>query len=208
MGCLAALAARRKWNEINIRMIEPNLIRRTVVRDRKIANEDEVLECVRHEQQSAISFVASSKFEASVDAIENTEFGGTVMLFSGINTDEQAGGRSDYRGKNLEDIHRWEQAVIQEDVFGDKRVRLIGSSGYILDDVKRAIKELKKHYTTHYIKVQNVVVDGLNSDTAVYGESGTDERRNSGGKAVEALLSPRGVDDPDVARTLKVLIRL
>jgi threonine dehydrogenase-like Zn-dependent dehydrogenase len=206
MGCLAALAARRKWSEINIRMIEPNATRHRVVFERGFANE--VLERVEPDQQSAVSFVASSKFEASVDAVEDTEYGGTVMLFSGINTDEQSGGRSDYHGKNLEDIHRSEKVVIQEDAFGDKRVRLIGSSGYILDDVERAIEELKKHYRTDYIKVQNVEVDGLPSDTAVYCESGTHIRVKFRGKAVETLLSPRGVDDPDIARALKVIIRM
>jgi threonine dehydrogenase-like Zn-dependent dehydrogenase len=204
MGCLAALAARRKWKEIHIRMIEPNPIRHKVVLDGNFA--DLVVNRVSPHQQSVISFVACSNFEASVDAIENTEYGGTVMLFSGINTDEQSGGRRDYHGKNLENIHRREKVVIQEDAFGEHRVRLIGSSGYILDDVQRAIEELKKHYTTHYIKVQNVEIDGLNCNSAVYVEPPTPVP--FGEKAVQALLSPHGVGDQHVARTLKVLIRL
>ena len=130
MGCLAALAVRRNWSGMPIRMIEPNSIRRRIACARQFA--DQVLESMPPGEESAISFVASSNFRASIDAIESTEYGGTVMLFSGINTDEQTGASPEYQGKNLEQIHRREQSVIQEDAFDYKRIRLIGSSGYIL----------------------------------------------------------------------------
>ena len=205
MGCLAALAARRSWAELNIRMIDPNSTRREAARSLKCANE--VLDRLPSGQHSAISFVAASSFEASVDAIECTDYGGPVMLFSGINTDEQGGGINEYQGKNLEQIHRWERFEIHEDAYGEKRVRLIGSSGYILDDVKRSIVELKKYYTTHYLRVQNVEVNGLKSETATYKDPHVQDVIFAG-KAVETLLSTRAVDDPNVAGTLKVLIRL
>jgi threonine dehydrogenase-like Zn-dependent dehydrogenase len=214
MGCLAALAARRKWNDIGIRMIEPNCIRREVVLSRGIANE--VLNRPQPHQQSAVSFVASSRFQSCVDAIESTEYGGAVMLFSGINKNEQNGKLNNHNGKDrthhynakyLEDIHRQEKSVIQNDAFGKERVCLIGSSGYILDDVHRSMEELTKHYTTHYIKVQNVEVDGLNSGSAVYLDPPA-RKEVKLDKAVEALLSTRAVEDPYVAETLKVLIRL
>ena len=205
MGCLVALAVRRSWPSLRIRMIEPNTARRQIVASRKLA--DQVLESVPHGERSSISFVACSNFQASIDAIETTEFGGTVMLFSGINTNEQKGVNPEYQGKNLEQIHRREQSVVQEDAFGSNKTRLIGSSGYILDDVKRSIIELKRHYTTHYNKVQNVQILGLITNTASYGEPRSEDVVLPG-NAIETLLSPRGVDDPYVSETLKVLIRL
>ena len=84
------------------------------------------------------------------------------------------------------------------------RVRLIGSSGYILDDVKRSLAELRDHYANHYKKVQNAEIAGLTSRSVLHG--GKASRINH--PAVEALLSNRGVDDPAVAETLKVLIRM
>lgn len=181
-------------------MVEPNSTRRDVVVNGKFA--DEVLETLPAGQQSAISFVASSNLQACIDAIESTEFGGTVMLFSGINISEQLGVSTEY-----ELIHRGERSVVQEDAFGYKRTRLIGSSGYILDDVKRSIVELEKYYQSHYSRVQNVEVPGLLSGTALYREPSRGDVRFPG-KAVEALLSTDAVDDPYVAETLKVLIRL
>ena len=173
--------------------------------EREIA--EEVLEHMPASEESAISFVASSNLKATLDGIETTEYGGTVVLFSGINVDEQLGESSEYQGKNLEHIHRREQSILQEDAFDFKRTRLVGSSGYILDDVKRSIAELRAYYFTHYRRVQNIQICGLKSRTLAYTPPNIGELELPC-DSVEALISPRGVDDELIANTLKVLITL
>ncbi|HYI11290.1 MAG TPA: alcohol dehydrogenase catalytic domain-containing protein [Thermoanaerobaculia bacterium] len=204
MGMLTALAVRRNWKTLPIRIVEPNASRRAIV---ERWPGFEVVEKLPPGCSNAVTFVASSNFQAAMDAIRATDYGGTLLLFSGINTSEQEGKDPEFQAKDLELIHRREQSVLKDYDSGNGRIHLIGSSGYILDDVMRSIRELRLHYASHYRRVQNVRIEGLHGTTARL-EPPRETTLRYPGPAVETLLSPGGVNHPDVAQTLKVLIRL
>lgn len=209
MGCLAARAVKRFWPNMTVRMIEPIDERRLMVDQSKIADTI-VRESIRGEE-NYISFVASSRLQASLDAIATTRHGGTVVLFSGINTDEldKKNLTSTEQARDLEVIHRGEGDVTETYPPLYKRLRFVGSSGYNFDDARRSEHELRRHYD-HYATVQNVEINRLNATAADY--LGTREKRRfTDITAVEALLSPDGVYagdfSRDIAKTIKVLIR-
>ena len=212
MGCLAALAAKRFWPKIRVRIVEPIELRRKVVQGLKIA--DEVVERTKQVNKNHISFIASSKLQASFDAIDATIKGGVIVLFSGINTDEfmyNAQRRTAY-GQFLENIHREERIVTDIGPFSKQHV-LVGSSGYNYDDILRSINELSTHYETIYKKVQNAYIKDLDSSDVIFEQSDpslqeTKQFHNS----IEALLAPNGVEDSEngeaIAATIKILIKI
>jgi threonine dehydrogenase-like Zn-dependent dehydrogenase len=204
MGCLTALAVRRNWRSVRVRIVESNATRRSAI-EASWPNAFEVLAEAGPDPPSAITFVASSNIGAVEDAIRTTDFGGTVLLFAGINKDEQDRSNLDFHGQQLEKIHRREQSDLVQHDYGF-RIRFIGSSGYILDDVKRSLIELRHYYDSHYRPIQNVAVSGLAGSSIAY--IAETNPRQLGRPAVPALLSPKGADDPLVASSLKVLIRL
>lgn len=83
MGCLAARAVKRFWPDIRVKMMEPIKERCIVVQRSGIA--DDVVQGISRGEENHISFVASSKLQASLEAIAATQYGGTVILFAGIN---------------------------------------------------------------------------------------------------------------------------
>jgi threonine dehydrogenase-like Zn-dependent dehydrogenase len=208
MGCLTARAVQRFWPDIEVRIVEPLKARCEAVRRSGIA--DLVIENIREGEENHISFVASSKLQAALGALASTWNGGTVVLFSGINTDDLAADdqENQARARNLESIHRGEGDVIESFPLG-KRYRLVGSSGYNYDDARRSQYELLRHYE-HYARIQNVRLEGLDASQAFYILTGESRRFNT--PAVEALLSADGVYDAahgkDIAETIKPLLRL
>ena len=201
MGSLAALAVKRFWPGVKVKMADPIEARRLLVSDNGIA--DKAVPGVT--QQHRISFVASSNLQADIDAVSNTEYGGVVLLFSGINTEDL---NSD-EAVLWERIHRRELVETRTNPLNNERYRLVGSSGYNFDDARRSEKELQKHYD-HYAIVQNVEIEGLDATQAHYITPVDEWCRFP--NAVEALLAPLGVNDPEygeaIAKSHKVLIRL
>jgi threonine dehydrogenase-like Zn-dependent dehydrogenase len=185
MGCLIARALTRLHPSIRVTIVEPLDDRRQVIEDLKIA--DVVIPRISTGQKNPISFVACSELKASVDAVSTAAPGGSVILFSGINNGELTSDQSRY----WEYIHRRELRV-REDNPITGTIFLIGSSGYTIAEIEKAVQELYLHYP-HYSLIQNRIVHGLNSE-------------------VELLLSPRGIHDQkhgsEIARVLKPLIML
>jgi len=171
---------------------------------------DVVVEKIPAGEKNHVGFVASSKFQASRDAIQAAVNAGTVMLFSGINTDDIQRDRK--RGgtfaETVENIHRREKRI-PKIVGSGRTVTLVGSSGYNFDDSARSVHELSLHYD-HYRRVQNVILDGLNASDVTY-EAPLRLHRHFD-SAIEVLLSPYGIEDPvystELAETLKVLIKI
>lgn len=188
IGCLAALAVKRLVPSIIIKIVEPLEERQIVIQDLKIA--DLVLSQIPTGEYNQVSFVACSEFQASIDAISKAASGGSVLLFSGINQEEFMTERGNH-ALYLEYIHRNELRIQQEDPVRGLTF-LIGSSGYTITDIERAVQELYQHYN-HYRSIQNIVITGLTSKA-------------------KALLSPKGFHDsqygPVIARILKPLIIL
>lgn len=211
MGCLTARAVKRFWPDIRVTMIDPIPERCLSVKQSKIA--DEIFQAMPKGVKSIIGFVACSNLQASVDAIATTRDGGTVVLFSGINTDDinaKDDAEKHALALELEKIHREELKQWQED-NNRKECGYIGSSGYNFDDSSRSICELLRHYD-HYKNVQNVELNGLAATEAKYNIPRKVRRFPKRVKALEALLSPKGVDDEvngtAIAEMIKVLIRL
>ncbi|WP_300450033.1 alcohol dehydrogenase catalytic domain-containing protein [Accumulibacter sp.] len=187
MGYLTALAVKRNWPTVGLTIVEPSASRRSVIDN--LQDGFDVVEKMPRGRRSSITFVAASAYSATVAALDATDFGGTALLFSGINTGDRVRERcGSFSADELEHYHRSE-VVLQHEADANHRINLIGSSGYILDDVTRSLSELRQHYEHQYKKLQTEQIDGLSP-------------------RVEALLSSRGVDDPAVAETLKVLIRI
>ena len=208
MGCLVARLIKRFWPSIKVKMIEPNKVRRLMVRQNNIA--DDVVASLPEYEENRISLVASSSFKAALDAISAVQHGGTVILFSGINHKDIVGKEGQWYtwAVTLERIHRSELIVTLEDPL-DKRYQLVGTSGYNFDDAKRAVEELRHHYQ-HYVNVQNVVIHGLQANKARF-LSPTQKELNLP-NVVETILTPNGIDDEGhgelIAKTCKVLIKL
>ena len=208
IGCLVARAVKRFWPRIPVMMVEPNPFRRRLVEESNMA--DVVVDKIPDGEKNHVGFVAASKFQASRDAIQTAVNTGTVMLFSGINTDDierdRKQGKTD--AETVENIHRREKVVPKKEGSG-RTVILVGSSGYNFDDAARSVHELSLHYD-HYRRVQNVVLDGLDA-ADVYYESPLNTQRHFD-CAIEVLLSPYGIEDPvystELAETLKVLIKI
>lgn len=210
MGCLAARAFKRFWPSVGVKMVEPLEARRLVVHECDIA--DDIVPEASKNEQYFISFVASSELKASMDAIEGTLHGGTIVLFSGINTDDIS---IDNKEKHadaviIESIHRKELADTRDDLL-KKRSRLIGSSGYNYDDAVRSVSELHNYYK-HYARIQNVCINGLAATHAHYYIPNRYKHAFHSEIAVESLLSPIGIYDKQdgqaIARALKILIRI
>ncbi len=208
IGCLVARAVGRFWPNVPVKMVEPNASRRRLVQESEMA--DVVVEKIPAGEKNHVGFVASSKFQASRDAIQAAVNAGTVMLFSGINTDDIQRDRK--RGgtfaETVENIHRREKRI-PKIVGSGRTVTLVGSSGYNFDDSARSVHELSLHYD-HYRRVQNVILDGLNASDVTY-EAPLRLHRHFD-SAIEVLLSPYGIEDPvystELAETLKVLIKI
>jgi threonine dehydrogenase-like Zn-dependent dehydrogenase len=210
MGCLAARAVKRFWPDIRVTMIDPVNERCGSVRQNEIA--DDIFQAMPEGAETAISFIACSKLQASIDAIASTCDGGTVVLFSGINTTDQEDKDKDKLAlaSEFERIHRTERIDLREE-YKETICRLVGSSGYNFDDSSRSICELHRHYD-HYRNVQNVEMDGLTATVAKYRMPEKLVQFPKGVKAVEALLSPRGIYDENygtaIAEMIKVLIKI
>ncbi|MEM7133128.1 MAG: alcohol dehydrogenase catalytic domain-containing protein [Chloroflexota bacterium] len=206
MGCLAALAVKRLWPDLNVKIIEPNDRRRNIIEQSNIPCE--VVPQLEKNRQNQISFVATSSLNASIEAVRSASNNGYVILFSGINLYElnPPNKAEQILGESLEEVHRKELSVMEANALG-KRVHLVGSSGYNFDDVHKSSIELHRHYE-YYNKVQNVEIAGLSSYFAYYKISSKNHRFNI--PAIEALMAPNGIDDqlfgPIIAETLKVLI--
>lgn len=215
IGCLAVLAVQRFWPNVKIKAVDPDPGRREQAKKAGIL--DDVVEELPKGEVNHISFVASSKAAAYRHAVKSASFGGTVILFSGINTEElevkENESREEKRQRTeaitYEGIHRQEMRTLRDEPMGG-RCRLVGSSGYNFDDSARSISELRHHFADHYSKVQNVHIDGLAATQARYGS----EVRSFAGEfnAIEALMAPKGIYDPkygsDIADMIKTLIRL
>ena len=207
IGCLAARAVKRFWPDMAVTVVEPNSIRRRLLERLRLA--DRLFDRFPESEKGAIGFVASSKLQASLDAAASIRAGGTVVVFSGINTDEPGvlDDGSGAQAARFETIHRQERLETWTNPSG-KPFILIGSSGYNFDDAVRSIRELQRHFE-HYRVIQNVLVRGLASREAVF-KPPIGATRSFAVPAVAALLSPKGVEDPEygepIAEMLKVVV--
>jgi len=204
MGCLLCRVLRRVYPNLYLCIIEPHPRRRRAVRRLGIA--DRVVQQVPDGSVCDISFIASSNLAASRCAIQTTKLGGTVILFAGINEDELTGTTLE-EARFWEQVHRRELQAEPDGCYSHGR-RLVGSSGYTVKEVEIARDELVR-FGRHYDIVQNVIVHGLEATEALY--LGPPARTRSFDRTVvEALLAPRGIDDPcygqAIADALKVLI--
>ena len=164
MGSLIACSIRHFYPESKVQMVEPNPIRRSIVEALGIC--DHVLEQPCLCGPSDLTFVATSTVAACQEAIEATSHDGTVVLFSGLNTDElQRWGQTDAERREAEE---WEKIHRREGMHEqDSGPMLVGSSGYHMGDIRQAIRLLVE-YPQDFVAIQNVVVEGLTSRSANY----------------------------------------
>ncbi|HCU04791.1 MAG TPA: hypothetical protein DIC51_00480 [Coxiellaceae bacterium] len=207
IGCLAAALVKRFWPNTFVKMIDINHHRATIVKALHIA--DEVLLEKKSKQKHSLSFVATSSFDAYSDAIENTIHEGTLIAFSGVNLDEFKKGTAERSNlaKTVEDVHRYEKIYNHQKTNGEI-IHLYGSSGYHHSDIHYSVEELRQN-SSHYRRIQNVVVNGLLSKTILLAKGDSINTEHS---AVKTLLSPQGVEDSCyeniLAKTIKALIRI
>lgn len=204
MGCLHALGLIRLFPWAEITVIDPNVVRRSVVQALGFAD---FVTGDAPQSPFDVTIVAASSLRANQDAISATRDGGTCLLFAGINVSDLTGGSAEF-AQWLEGIHRQER---RERYSADgSAVTLVGSSGYQQRSVSESIRELQSD-PTHYCRVQNVRIDGLNSRVARF-VAPTPEVVEFDQPAVEVFCSPDGLADPQfgkfLARALKVLIRV
>jgi hypothetical protein len=57
------------------------------------------------------------------------------------------------------------------------------------------VHELQRHYSTHYAKVQNLVINGLDAGEGILHRNSTIVYPHDTEHIVEALLSAGGIDD-------------
>lgn len=161
--------------------------------------------CGKHE----IAVVATSFFSAYLNCINNTANDGHIILFSGINTDEQIKNNEGViSAQYLEKLHRDEGVGSYVSPDGIT-VNFVGTSGYTQKDVSVAIDLLSLHYHTKYHKIQNALVYGLNSSVLHYKHK---DYTICSSRVIEKLLSPKNLDDAKygeiIQSTLKVLIKV
>jgi threonine dehydrogenase-like Zn-dependent dehydrogenase len=206
MGSLIALSIRRYYPHFHVQLVDPNVIRRDLARLSGIG--DTVVESPAGEKARLV-FVACSRVRACQEAIAATAPEGTVVLFSGLNTDEIDcwDAQEDHTGQAAvwERVHRHEETTTTP--VGQI---LVGTSGYNVHDAHLAVQLLVERGRDFGV-VQNVLIDELDARTATYQIPGP-QRIVFDRPAVEALLSPDGIDCPlfggAIAQSLKVLIRL
>ena len=206
MGVLLALLAKRVFERVQVVIVEPNPIRRSVVAALDVA--DELIPIMNYAERVNVGIIASSSLEAYKDGLEATELGGIVMLFSGIDS-HQLRWRNYPLATYLEDVHRSEADI--DPMFPMTRGRrLIGSSGYTISEIARSVAELSSRFSYYQI-VQNVVIDGLDSNVAKVKRPFPKELTFEE-PAVVAFLAPSGINDQihgrAIAESLKVLVRV
>lgn len=202
IGCLTALYVKHKWPQLTIDIIDPLQTRRYIAQE---ITHSTVSSCYSGEEKPAISFIANSFFETVQYALNNTSPQGVVVLFSGINSDYFTHETLGQYAMDIETIHRQEKTVIL-----DSTLKLIGSSGFNFNDVHTSVTELMHDYSS-YAHVQNCVIDGLSSNVIRYTYP-VKKEINLQHSAVEAMLSPLGIYDPQygeiIAATAKTLIKI
>ncbi|CAL7961174.1 putative ADH_N domain-containing protein [Gammaproteobacteria bacterium] len=203
MGCIIATTVKMFWPYIKTRLLDISDTRIKIVSELKIA--DEAIHVNNFLCKHEISIVATSFFSAYMNCIKNTERGGYILAFSGINTDEQT--KADFLVKYLEKLHRDE--LVDDYICEDgRKISLIGSSGYNQENVSDSIKTLLSHYNK-YSKIQNAVVCGVDSSMLTYKNK---KYAIYSSKIVEKLLSPKNLDDAKygeiIQSILKVLIKM
>ena len=206
MGCLVTLALQRFWPTLPVVCIEPNDIRRKYAHTLSIGKQIEAAMPDAH--RSRISIVTSSSLDAYREAC-NCIFGsGVVLAFSELDLKDRNSSDEKRRmeASILNALHLGEETRLQEN-----RPTFVGTNGFNHDDIHRAISELLSHYTTHYSKVYEVLVDGLDAEGGRI-RGMIKDKVSPAGRIVEAYLSPDGgldaVNGTLISKSLKVLVRV
>lgn len=165
IGVIASLITKRKWPNVKIKLVDISENRLKLAR--KLAVVDEYSLAVSKNEIHDISFVASSSFKAYSEAIEHSSNKGFVIMFSGINESffNDLERREKETVKLFEYIHRRELKISFKQP--NKSCNLIGSSGYIDEDIKDSIEELLA-YNDFYKRVQNAKIIGLKSSKVLF----------------------------------------
>ncbi|MDR3428848.1 alcohol dehydrogenase catalytic domain-containing protein, partial [Silvimonas sp.] len=160
IGCLAAMACRHFFGNINIQIIDPSEERIRSAQHLQIANSYASAPAIGHE----VAFIANSFFASIEAALSKTNDEGTIVLFSGINTDQFETADREQLAKitAFEDIHR--QEAVKSIEVGGRRIHLVGSSGYTYYDIRRAIGLLLGNQDL-FPRVQNAIIEGLDGKT-------------------------------------------
>lgn len=173
MGMLHALHLQNKYPGIAVDIYDIDPIRRNLARNVKYLKA-RVLDQHDESRRYDLIVAATSSWDANTkDAIKLIKDNGIVLLFSGIDMKEGAS-RPVVGGVDIETVHRYEGSVrlMNFDMSGgrSKSIYFIGTSGYIKDDIARAIKELHEDFLrgneSIYADVSTTMIKGLDGKTA------------------------------------------
>jgi len=210
IGMLVAYAVRRFWPTVSVLLIDPQRQRRQHV-ERLDRSGLKAMHSMPDGHRSSLTIVTANSLEAYQSATKTIETGGIVIVYAGLNR-----GELDHDDRNrsgeatfYQNIHQNEDVHISG-ITVRKNYTLIGSSGYIIHDLRRAIHELTDHYNGYYSDLQTITINGLGMHEAL--DRRTMRRYPFPRRAVNVYLTPEGIRNEESERAigdaLKVLIRI
>lgn len=173
MGVIHALHLQKQYPEIKVDIYDIDPIRRNLAKNVELLKA-RVLEKHDESHQYDLVIAATSSRDANLkDAIERVKNNGVVLLFSGIDMKE-GDTHPIVGGVDIETVHRYEGSVRlmnYETSSGEKKsIYFVGTSGYIKDDIARAVKELDDDFLlgdkSIYRDVSTTMIKKLDGNTA------------------------------------------
>jgi threonine dehydrogenase-like Zn-dependent dehydrogenase len=216
MGVIHALHLQKRYPEMKVDIYDIDPIRRNLAKNVDLLKA-RVLEKHDESRQYDLVIAATSSRDANLkDAIDRVRNNGVILLFSGIDMKE-GDPRPTVGGVDIETVHRYEGSVRlmnYESSSGERKsIYFIGTSGYIKDDIARAIKELDEDFLSGdksiYRDVSTTMIKKLDGKTA-YDLSKHFHDVTFNEPAIIPLLKlydPNVKGDADVHNYLKIFVR-
>jgi len=211
MGSLCVLALKRLWPHIKVIIVEPNEIRRRMLRE--LAISDRVVPTVPIGGSFPISIIAANDCLATYAAVDAAARGGAILLFADVDAATVTEGVKSRipTPETIHESHRKELVITcgKTDDLRRPYYHLVGAFGYTRDDVMKAVHELE-YNSAHYSVIQNLSIAGLKVKSGRRPDGAS--VRSFGMSMVQALLSPAGMNDRVhgtlIAETLKSIIEI